>query len=352
MTELKIIRMSDIQAESVDWLWEPYIPRGAISLVQGDGGTGKTTLSLAIAAAITQGDALPGGIRTEPANVIIQNAEDSYPRTIKPKLEQFAADCDRIFAIDEDDEPLCYSDQRIEDIIIEKRANLIVFDPLQAFFGKANMNAANNVRPIMKRLGMIAEQTNCSVLLVGHLHKAGGKSQYRGLGSIDIFAAARSVITVGATAVDENIRAMVHNKSNLAPTGQSQAFGLDLNSGFCWMGEYDITIDELLNGERNVKPENQFTKAQMFLEDILRCRPVAATEVFRQAEEKGISDTTLNRAKKAMGVHSFKNNGKWYWELPIEGEYVEVSQGGQDSQGSHTSSMTNLTILNPESRAV
>jgi len=348
MAELKIICMSDVQSEPVDWLWEPYIPRGAITLIQGDGGQGKTTISLAIAAAITKGDALPGCDDTSPANVIVQNAEDSYSRTIKPKLQQFDADTDRIFSIDENDDPLCYQDQRIEDIIVQKNASLFILDPLQAFFGKANMNAANSVRPIMKQLGTIAEKTDCSILLVGHLHKAGGKHQYRGLGSIDIFAAARSVLTVGSTEVNENIRAMVHNKSNLAPLGPSQAFGLDPDSGFCWMGEYDITIDELLNGEKCNKPENQFAKAQMFVENILKSGPMAATEIFQKAEDNGISDTTLNRAKKALGVISIKVNGRWFWELPVDLEYTEVYedyQGSQDIQGCHSAAMATLTIL-------
>ena len=93
MAELKLIKMSDIQPEPVEWLWEPYIPCGAISLIQGDGGMGKTTAALAIAAAVSRGDALPNGISSAPAAVIVQNAEDSYTRTIKPRLENYGADC-------------------------------------------------------------------------------------------------------------------------------------------------------------------------------------------------------------------------------------------------------------------
>jgi len=182
MPELKIIRMSDVQSEAVDWLWKPYIPYGAISLIQGDGEMGKTTLSLAIAATITQGDTLPvASNNTEnysddndyenfgsgnfapdfhsPANVIVQNGEDSINRTIKPRLEKLGADCDRIFTIDDEDVALTYTDKRIEKIILETKAKLVIIDPVQAFWGKANMNAANGVRPVLKQLGAVAERT-------------------------------------------------------------------------------------------------------------------------------------------------------------------------------------------------
>ena len=103
MAELKLIKMSAIKSEPVEWLWEPYIPRGAISLIQGDGGEGKTTTALALAAAVTAGKALPGGIAVAPAPVIIQNAEDSYSKKLKPMLEKCAANCDSIEIIYEDE---------------------------------------------------------------------------------------------------------------------------------------------------------------------------------------------------------------------------------------------------------
>jgi hypothetical protein len=171
-------------------------------------------------------------------------------------------------------------------------------------------------------------------LIVGHLNKKGGKAQYAGLGSIDIFAAARSVMTVGCTGIDENIRAIVHNKSNLAPAGKSQAFGLDPVSGFTWMGDCDTTIDEVLG--RGKKPESQFAKARRFLETTLAdARPVPAVEIMQMAEEQGISPATLNRAKDALGVLSTKRGTQWFWVLPIEVEHTDVTQDSQHYQDYH-----------------
>ena len=352
MAELKTIRMSDIQQEPVDWLWEPYIPSGAITLIQGDGGMGKTTTALAIAAAVSTGTALPGSGSNaapagdgRPAAVIVQNAEDSYPKTIKPRLEQLGADNDMIEVIVENEDELSFTDERIEQAIIKFNAKLVVLDPVQAYFGGANMNNANSVRPIMKQLGRVAERNNCAILLVGHLHKKGGESQYRSLGSIDIYAAARSVLTVGQTGMGDDIRAIVHNKSNLAPHGASQTFGFDPVGGFCWLGEYDITIDEILGGTAKV-PKDQLSRACNLIKTTLAYGPVAAVDIMLKAEEQGISEKTLKRAKSALGVISIKRGGQWFWDMPIEVEFTEAGQkeGQEEGQEGHAP-MTSLTLL-------
>lgn len=354
MAELKMIRMSEIQSEPVDWLWEPYIPRGAITLIQGDGGDGKTTTALAIAAAVSTGTALPGQVVFPRAtlgssnlaiqgDVVIQNAEDSYTKTIKPKLELFGADCYMIHTIDENETALTLSDKRIEEAIVQSGAYLCVLDPVQAYLGGANMNSANGIRPLMKGLSDVAARTGCAILLVGHLNKGKGRSTYRGLGSIDIYAAARSVLTVGKIPVDENMRAIVHNKSNLVPAGQSQAFGLDPVSGFCWLGDYDITIDELLGGKKQQQPESQYAKARRLIEAALSNGPVPAADMEQLADEQGISFKTFKRAKEALGVISFQRGRVWYWDLPIVAEYEECTSEGQDVSEGQTTALVPLS---------
>ena len=202
------------------------------------------------------------------------------------------------------------------------------------------MHSAGGIRPLMKSLGAVAERTGCAIVIIGHLNKRSGKAQYRGLGSIDIYAAARSVLTVGR--LDEGTRAMVHGKSNLAPPGPPQAFSFDPAAGFTWHGECDVTLDELLSGKQSSpKPENQLERAKRFLESTLEHDAVPATEVQAMAREQGISSKTLIRAKEALGVISIKRGDKWYWQIPITVEYEEC-QDGQDSQ---STTMTALTIL-------
>jgi len=359
MPELKIIRMSDVQSEPVDWLWEPYIPYGAITLIQGDGEMGKTTVSLAIAAAVTRGEPLPvvsdaiDGFRDGcgfsapafPENVIVQNGEDSYSRTIKPRLEKLGADCDRVFTICDEDVALTYTDKRIEQTIIETNAKLVIIDPVQAFWGKANMNAANGVRPVLKQLGAVAERTGCAIILVGHLRKSGGKSTYRGLGSIDIFAAARSVLAVGRVENGSDIRIMVHQKSNLAPSGPAQIFGIDPITGFYWAGETDASADEVMNGVHSSKPENRSDEAKSFIKNILLNGAVPSADIMQMAAARGIAEKTLQRAKSEVGVCSRKINGVWCWELPIDCVYAEVFEDVQDGQNYESGQTTPLTML-------
>jgi hypothetical protein len=351
----RIVTMRDVKPEPVEWLWKPYLPAGKISIIQGDPGSGKTTMALAIAAAVTTGKGLPGGYCEFPADVIVQNAEDGLTDTIIPRLIQCGADEGMVHFIDEDEQSLTLSDERIERSIIEKSAKLFILDPIQAYLGNANMNSANGIRPLMKRLGDVAARTGCAVLLVGHMNKSGGKSQYRSLGSVDIYAAARSVLTVGKFGMDDDIRAAVHNKSNLSAPGASQAFGFDPVSGFCWLGDCDATVDEVMNGKS--KPESQFSKARRLIETALANGPVLSVDMEQAAEEQGISPKTMNRAKSALGVISAKHGSQWYWEIPIVVEYTDVSQDGQHGQGfqdgrendgqdSSLTNMTSLTIFN------
>jgi len=262
-----IIRMSDVQAESVKWLWEPYIPLGKTTIIHGDPGEGKTHLALALIAALTRGDPLPMcSEAAPPMNVIYQTAEDGLRDTIKPRLEASGADCSRVFAIDDGDRRLTLLDERVEAAIRETNARLIVLDPLQAFVGgKMDMNRANKVRPLMKSLGDMARRTGCAVLLVSHINKARGtKAGYRGLGPID------------------------------------------------------ITASELLDGTGQ-----PMTKVETMEDELLRLliRPLPATYIIAYAKNIGVSERTVNAAKKHLGIVSEKRADGWYWRLPDDSEF-------------------------------
>lgn len=346
MGKLKIINMEDIRAEPVDWLWQPYIPLGKITIVQGDPGDGKTTMMLAIAAAVTNGDALPGGNDAAPASVIFQTAEDGLADTIKPRLQQLGAVCSRVHVIDEEESALSLVDERIERAIVKTGAKLFILDPLQAYLGGSDMHSANGIRPLMKQLSGVAGRTGCAIVVIGHLNKNGGKAQYRGLGSIDIYAAARSVLTVGRIDLDENMRAVVQGKSNLSAPGAPLAFGLGPDGGFSWLGEYDVTLDELLSGKKSgLRPESQFAKAQRLLQAELSTQPVPATRIMEMAAEWGVSQKTLHRAKAEMGVISARRGGQWFWELPITVECEVCDDKPEDGQHGHPGAGNALTIF-------
>ena len=207
--ELRLIQMSGVRAEEVKWLWPPYVPLGKLTIVQGDPGEGKTTLVLAVIASLTRGEPLPGCAAAEaPMTAIYQTAEDGLADTIKPRLEARGADCSRVFVIDESRKELSMLDKRLEKAIRETGARLVVLDPMQAYLGSdVDMHRANEIRPIMKHVAAMAERSECAVILIGHMNKAQGlKSGYRGLGSIDFRAAARSVLLVGRSKDDPAVR--------------------------------------------------------------------------------------------------------------------------------------------------
>ena len=98
--KLKMIRMSEVQSQEIEWLWYPFIPYGKLTIIQGDPGDGKTTMVLNLAAKLSKGEALDENMKvTEPVNVIYQTAEDGLADTVKPRLELAGADCERIIEI-------------------------------------------------------------------------------------------------------------------------------------------------------------------------------------------------------------------------------------------------------------
>jgi RecA-family ATPase len=224
------------------------------------------------------------------------------------------ADCSRILVIDESKEELTMTDERLEEAIKETGAKLLVLDPIQAYLGaQVDMHRANEIRPILKKLGMLAEKYNCAIVLIGHMNKANGaKSTYRGLGSIDFQATARSVLVVGRLKDKPNIRIIAHDKSSLAPEGQAIAFELDTEEGFKLLGHYDISVDDLLSG---IDKENKLKKAETLLEDVLVNGRLMQSEILKKANGMDISKRVLDQAKKNLEVKSIKIQDKWYWQL-------------------------------------
>ena len=300
---VKIIRMSDVELTPVEWLWKPYLPFGKLSVLQGNPGEGKTYFAMHLAAACTNGKLLPNMERMKPFNVIYQTAEDGLGDTVKPRLIEAGADLDRVLVIDDSDVQLTLSDERIEKAIIENNARLVIIDPIQAYLGAdVDMNRANEVRPIFMRLGQVAQRTGCAILLIGHLNKAAGmQSLQRGLGSIDIAAAVRSVMFIGKLKHDPTMRILTHEKSSLAPPGASLAFSLGDEGGFRWVGEYDITADEMLSG---IEPQRE-TKTQQAKDLICTLlaggKQVLSEDIDKAALERGIPGRTVRDAKRELG---------------------------------------------------
>ncbi len=317
---VSIVRMSEVETQAVQWLWKPFIPFGKVTIVQGNPGEGKTTFALRLAAACTNHKLFPGMDDLEPFNVIYQTAEDGLGDTVKPRLLEAEADLSKVLVIDESEQELSFSDSRIERAIIQNHARLLILDPMQAYVGeKTDMNRANEIRPLFRKLADIAERTGCAIVLIGHLNKStGGQTAYRGLGSIDFRAAARSVLLIGRVKREPNVRVIIHDKSSLAPEGKPMAFSLGDDTGFEQIGEYEITADDLLSG-RGGETENKEEQAKQFILDLLgNGAEVSSDEIDKAASDMGIAERTVRKAKSNLRIDlgdKFKSKRKgtqWY----------------------------------------
>lgn len=329
--------MESVKVEQIEWLLYPFIPFGKVTIIQGDPGEGKTTMVLQIIAKLTRGEPILLNKKSQkeaqqdseenlkqkvlsqdnpiqPVNVIYQTAEDGLGDTIKPRLLAAGADCSRVLVIDDREQPLTMLDVRLEEAIMQTKARMVVLDPIQGFLGTdVDMHRANEIRPLMKRMAVLAEKYHCAIILIGHMNKnSNGKSSYRGLGSIDFQAAARSVLIVGRLKDEPETRVMCHVKSSLAPEGKSVAFRLDKETGFQWIGEYDISADDLLSGDARGQKSRI---AKEFLLDILADGGMAQKKIEEEASKQGIKKKTLRNAKQELEIDSVKRGNQWFWIL-------------------------------------
>ena len=319
---LETICLRDVTAETIDWIWIDRIPRGSLTMLDGDPGTGKSHVTLAIAAALSNGTALPLQPPCAPAKTLIVACEDSLGQSVKPRLQRLNANCDLIFSYDKLFELTSEGIQKLDETIGIHEPDLVIIDPIIAYVGAGlDTNSANKVRAKLAPLNEIAKNRNCGFICVRHLNKRtdGGSFLYRGMGSIDFIAAARSGLTVIKDPEDSDHRILMHIKSNLGPKALSLGFTF-VDDLFEWTGVRDIDDEELSSiGQYKKKERTSENTATDFLLNFLKNGPVETTTLFAAAEGAGITIPTLRRAKKGQGVVASKGegqHGKWFWSTP------------------------------------
>jgi len=323
-SDINLVCIAEVEPEEVSWLWFPYIPKGKLTLLEGDPGIGKSWLALAIATGVSLGKDLPGAEAVESGNVLLASAEDGLGDTIRPRLDMMGADITKIHAIkgalDFGNGGLITLERYIEQV----HPALVIIDPLVAYIGaRVDIHRANETRAVMAKLADIAGTHEAAILAIRHLTKGGTLNPiYRGLGSIDFAAACRSVLMAGCDPEDNNKRGIVHIKSNLAPKGT--AIGYELRGdGFFWTGESDLTWQKILSAEDSSESKSALEEAIEFLRDELAQGAVEAKQVLSDSRNLGIAERTLNRAKSELriitrreGEVGKRGGGKFTWELP------------------------------------
>jgi hypothetical protein len=327
-------RLSQVTPVPVSWLWPNRLALGKLAIFDGDSGLGKTFVALDLCARVTTGRPMPdGGAGPAAAPVLIFNAEDSVADTTLPRLKSFGADLDRVCFLDAGEEglaePWCFPRHldALERHVAQTGARLVVLDPVVAYLDwQSNSNSDQSVRRALFPLAMLAARHACTILMIRHLNKNRGRwALYRGGGSIGFVSACRSAWLFGRDPQDPDRCVFAQVKNNLAAPQPSLAYRIaagkaespDLN----WLGTCEWTANELVGTApimpaRGDRPRDQ---ARELLTQLLCDGPRTSREIWAAAQEHGLAERTLYRAKQELEI---KTQGVWldgqrlsYWLL-------------------------------------
>lgn len=327
---LEIIKASDIKPKEVKWLWYPYIPFGKVTLLQGDPGDGKSKFMLSLAALLSNGYPLPFSDEKdmESITIIYQTTEDDAEDTVVPRFNSAGGNGDNLIFIKEDRKSLSFGDDRIREAIEKYNAKLLILDPLSSYIGEdCSMNNANEIRTEFNHLIAVAKDTGCAIVIIAHMNKMRDTNPlYRTNGSIDIAGAARSILAITRAANKETPteRYLVQVKSNLAPTGSAILFEVT-ESGVNFISELEMTAEEAFVSlaPKIGRPNEIELQVQSSIKELLKDGDMLATDCEAILESKGFKKSTIKKAKRNLGVSSYKSGFVWYWSLQYNNESSE-----------------------------
>jgi hypothetical protein len=327
------VRVADVRAQRVAWLWERRIPFGKVTILEGDPGLGKSTLTLEIASRLTRGSPQEGDRSSwEPAGVVLCSAEDDVADTLRPRLEAAGADLSRVLAFKLEHLPTLPAElPTLRAALRTVAAALVVIDPLVAFLDAAiDSYRDQDVRRVLRELAALAAETGAAILIVRHLTKQmGSKALYRGGGSMGIGGAARSVLLLGADPEQPDTgRILAQVKNNLSPTAPALLFELEAigeTVGITWRGATRHRADDLVQ-----PPEDGLEEAVRLLTSLLGPGPLPAADIDRERRAANITVRTWNAARQRLRIRSerqgFGPGGKYVWHLPTPEDLFGTAQ--------------------------
>lgn len=344
--------MSTIMPERVRFFWPGRLAAGKLTVIDGDPGLGKSTLTLDIAAKFTTGDPLYGGDKMLPRGAMILSAEDGEADTIVPRLAAAGANLNKVYVFKVKDhqgneyQPVIPDDlEKLEMQIEATNTGIIVIDPFMAFLnGDKNANRDQDVRGALAPLASMAERKGCAVIILRHLNKSLGSSPlYRGGGSIGIIGAARFGFLIAKDPEDPTgqRRILAPQKINIGPEPPALAYCLESVPGtdvarIKWLGEADISTTHLLDTIQSDAERSARGEARSWLSDLLKEGPMAVRDIQAEAKKDGMSWRTLERVKVDLGVvarrDGFGRGGKFVWAFPLNTSSRPTKQRPDDSE--------------------
>jgi len=347
-TDYLLTSFADIEALSVEWAWDGLIPLHALTVLAGNPGLGKSTIALEKAAQWSRG-LVEGQLQGHPMNIVIASAEDSRAHTLKPRLLAAGADLNRVHLIEMNQEGTPRTITLPDDIapiaeaMKRQEARILIIDPLTCHLdGSINSWRDADIRRALSPLAALAEELAAAVIVIVHLNKTShSEAQYRVSGSIGIVAAARSALLVAEDPEDEETKVLTHLKCNVAPKSVSKRYstqekivsveGRDIKTSAIVWGEDapELTAVSVLNIKRDPDEQSALQEALEWLGSYLGKLALNTKDIIREARTMGISERTLKRAKRVLGVETFKHgfgkDGAWMWRLPSK-----IAKGRQD----------------------
>jgi DNA polymerase I-like protein with 3'-5' exonuclease and polymerase domains len=335
--------LSAVIPRPVQWIWPRWIALRKVAIMDGDPDLGKTTIMLAIAAAVTRKAIMPDGSQSDlshPAGVVLMTAEDDLDDTIQPRAKAFGADLTKIYALEgkrgrQGELAITLADiECIRQAIQIVAAKLLIINPLMAYFPSTTDSYKDqHARSVLAPLRKLASEAGVAIVVIRHLNKSGGGNPlYRGGGSIGIIGACRTGMVVAYDPDDETRerRILAPSKNNLTRKPDSLVYRIVDQGGIAtidWQGTSSHTARTLLGSVKDESADEEIIErrhagedAVAFLQGELQGGRRLYRELLKEAKQAGITEITLRRAKAILGIRSirvgFGGGGDWYWAFP------------------------------------
>ena len=320
--------IASVQPREAEYLAEPYLPRGMITILAGHAGQGKTTLALWLASHVSNGDLMPGG---KPGNVYYFTTENDESIVLRPCLEAMDARLDRVMVMRSDARQLTLTDPRLFEMhkIFDGKPDLIVFDPVQSYVGKKlDMNRTDDVRFMMDNLNKLLHATNAAVVLICHTKKApmgfNGRPCELINGSSDFVNAARSVCFLGRDPARPDVCVVAQEKNSLGLPGASLAFTIGENGAVHWSDEEcELTAAQILtySDEKRRHAARPSERAQAALRDLLaKNEKMRSTDILEACAKQGISRSAVYRARDELPIQKQRTGMGSFWSMPAKSQ--------------------------------
>ncbi|MFT5328938.1 MAG: putative DNA primase/helicase [Parasphingorhabdus sp.] len=338
---LILTRVSDVEAQEINWLWPSRIAEGKVTVIAGHPGLGKSQATAYLAAKVTTGGAWPNDEGNAPiGSVIMMSCEDDIADTIRPRLEAAGADVKKVHVIEgvnsKEGDRKVFSVKQDMPHLIEALdgipdAKLVVIDPITAYLEGSDSHNTGDVRAALAPLQDLAMQRGIAVVVVSHLNKSGGqgRSVNAVTGSMAFVAASRATFLIEKDQKEPERRLFLQIKNNVADAPglafyvREKVLPNGIRAPYLEFqpGTVDMTADEALNqGGASGRAGSALDDAKLFLIEQLSEGPLPALEVVDRAKDEGIASKTLRNARVELGVATRKEtgkNGRSIWSLPL-----------------------------------